>query len=184
MLLFIIKPDFAEAGVNTFQYISCYCLSKGTVIAEIAYKHFNTSHVTVYQRRRSMLPIRKCYFNTSHVTVYLHQCFAVLCNNNHFNTSHVTVYHKLTCFCVTIFFYFNTSHVTVYPDQLLGKRPKEIFQYISCYCLSIRFAEEGIPLIDFNTSHVTVYRGQVIDAITEKDFNTSHVTVYPGITDQ
>ena len=54
-----------------------------------------------------------------------------------------------------------------------------LFQYISCYCLS------GLSLglfndqADFNTSHVTVYllqqRRSVLFAF---NFNTSHVTVY------
>ena len=75
--------------------------------------------------------------------------------------------------------YFNTSHVTVYHDKgicllyaglisihlmllfirtgILRTTIKGIFQYISCYCLSVVSSNVILALTDFNTSHVTVY---------------------------
>ena len=54
-----------------------------------------------------------------------------------------------------------------------------LFQYISCYCLS------GLSLglfndqADFNTSHVTVYPCCTSEkSLVQLHFNTSHVTVY------
>jgi len=81
-----------ERGKITFQYISCYGLSRTALAKELEQNCFNTSHVTVYQakadRRQSgrvvsiHLMLRfisqttetesyMCGFNTSHVTVYL-----------------------------------------------------------------------------------------------------------------
>ena len=56
----------------------------------------------------------------------------------------------------------------------------QIFQYISCYCLSISSVLRKLIAIDFNTSHVTVYLYfHLQDQLSQVDFNTSHVTVYP-----
>ena len=55
----------------------------------------------------------------------------------------------------------------------------QIFQYISCYCLSISSVLRKLIAIDFNTSHVTVYLYfHLQDQLSQVDFNTSHVTVY------
>ena len=52
---------------------------------------------------------------------------------------------------------FNTSHVTVYPINVDKEIVEEVFQYISCYCLS-RLAKDILNIYGyFNTSHVTVY---------------------------
>ena len=100
----------------------------------------------------------------------------------------------------TRLFNFNTSHVTVYLDETGENKTLELFQYISCYCLSrsrrLRPALKSISIhlmllfiecrkwnacgvFYFNTSHVTVYqfRLHTIRALTVH-FNTSHVTVY------
>ena len=59
-------------------------------------------------------------------------------NLKHFNTSHVTVYHKGTQLRKEQTKNFNTSHVTVYRRHTGNDHPVSEFQYISCYCLSIR----------------------------------------------
>ena len=70
MLLFIYMGDYNSDMLKIFQYISCYCLSFGTILIMVYYGYFNTSHVTVYQ----CVPLWESktirYFNTSHVTVY------------------------------------------------------------------------------------------------------------------
>ena len=94
---------------------------------------------------------------------------------------------------------FNTSHVTVYRRHTGNDHPVSEFQYISCYCLSIRitipFYSTKISihlmllfigcstsfrlLLHFNTSHVTVYQVEIAGKkYTWTHFNTSHVTVY------
>ena len=55
----------------------------------------------------------------------------------HFNTSHVTVYHGASGQQLMENENFNTSHVTVYPARWGVYVGEMIFQYISCYCLSV-----------------------------------------------
>ena len=77
-----------------------------------------------------------------------------------------------------------------------------LFQYISCYSLSVQGAAEMPWLISFNTSHVTLYLRQASyiqssvlvsihlmllfiefmrdNYLTPSCFNTSHVTLYPN----
>ena len=53
------------------------------------------------------------------------------------------------------------------------------FQYISCYCLSIKHQIIHLCLNYFNTSHVTVYLCSFSAYVAHSsNFNTSHVTVY------
>ena len=140
-------------------------------------------------------------FNTSHVTVYLaddapqypvaeFQYISCYCLSVHgqltgivfpyFNTSHVTVYRRPDVTYLLAVINFNTSHVTVYLNPDIDDRKINIFQYISCYCLSYTFEWLQCRTLDFNTSHVTVYLLVARLAEQEReDFNTSHVTVYP-----
>ena len=63
-------------GCNTiigFQYISCYSLSNGFIVAYIFPIRFNTSHVTLYPCNTSSTSTSSKRFNTSHVTLYLVQ---------------------------------------------------------------------------------------------------------------
>ena len=56
--------------------------------------------------------------------------------SQYFNTSHVTVYPLLVLMMALVIAYFNTSHVTVYPEGEKTMANMNLFQYISCYCLS------------------------------------------------
>ena len=51
MLLFIGLFNLATKGCDSFQYISCYCLSYTNHCFRLVHIHFNTSHVTVYRTR-------------------------------------------------------------------------------------------------------------------------------------
>ena len=55
-----------------------------------------------------------------------------------FNTSHVTVYHLFYLDKDIPNEYFNTSHVTVYLNSATLLSNSLLFQYISCYCLSLK----------------------------------------------
>ena len=129
-----VQPD--DNACVLFQYISCYCLS--VTITQIAkdYGNFNTSHVTVY-------PLVQAARYSSVLFQYI-SCYCLSIRHMekqkkhiYFNTSHVTVYLIKEMKYTQWLEYFNTSHVTVYllcfPDNLL----QQIFQYISCYCLSV-----------------------------------------------
>ena len=81
--------------------------------------------------------------------------------------------------CTQIRLHFNTSHVTVY--QLLEgcKVSESSFQYISCYCLSLRCNNPNQSAPSFQ--YISCYCLSVLShQITSYQwhFNTSHVTVY------
>ena len=133
----------------------------------------------LFIRKIEFIPIGFKHFNTSHVTVYRSTIYINVTIYTDFNTSHVTVYHHkllpfcpifsfqyISCYCLSIcpvfldssFLDFNTSHVTVYLYVVKGFQGDNLeFQYISCYCLS-KYKSLSFNIIgDFNTSHVTVY---------------------------
>ena len=125
----------------------------------------------------------------------------VMCINTDFNTSHVTVYHQ------EISIYTVQLHISIHLMLLfisaIFNHPQFFvkFQYISCYCLSIRNGKKEQNSYNFNTSHVTVYRyvtyhkngiktfqyiscyclswTTITTIFYYINFNTSHVTVYP-----
>ena len=96
---------------------------------------FNTSHVTVYRRKKRKI------VDCTYISIHLMLLF-ILARTSFSRTSE----------------HFNTSHVTVYRWKSRCWMEKIKFQYISCYCLSVTEACCHLQIIDFNTSHVTVYR--------------------------
>ena len=123
MLLFIGLFNLATKGCDSFQYISCYCLSVHSpprlvgilisihlmllFIEQVLLKssmicHFNTSHVTVYHRQEND---RSSSFRISIHLMLLFirfrsdtsESYAISSGTGqpplNFNTSHVTVYH-------------------------------------------------------------------------------------------
>ena len=138
---------------------------------------FNTSHVTVYQFSQIRL-IFVCL-----ISIHLMLLF-IRTSEQQQDTERISIHLMLlfiicpsrrACICAN----FNTSHVTVYLLSKYDTNSKAVFQYISCYCLSICPVEHGDISLHFNTSHVTVYRYRFSRMITlVYYFNTSHVTVY------
>ena len=123
----------------TFQYISCYGLSRKNLTSGEKIHHFNTSHVTVYPVEEVKKDKTNFHFNTSHVTVYLIMLAFKGFNENHFNTSHVTVYHQRhinkwldNWISIHLMLRFIAC---VLADVCLSLYR---FQYISCYGLSAR----------------------------------------------
>ena len=121
-----------------------------------------------------------------------------------FNTSHVTVYLPFLISKLFFLIHFNTSHVTVYQKANLHARMASAFQYIPCYCLSIKFygivsqtcefqyipcycLSSWLELITFNSlkfQYIPCYCLSFIEEHSRKRntyFNTSHVTVYHTI---
>ena len=101
---------------------------------------------------------------------------------------------------ITLLAYFNTSHVTVYLFWWIHYRVQIIFQYISCYCLSLNTSSVLIPfLISIHLmllfillpvcsllcmSRISIHLmllfiefGRFLNKLSDH-FNTSHVTVY------
>ena len=156
MLLFIGCRSFLTPDRFTFQYISCYCLSRRFLMRRKANANFNTSHVTVYPRNYFSAICFKRHFNTSHVTVY--RLIPV-------RTVIIVAFQYISCYCLS--------------EPVRSQDMNCVFQYISCYCLSasmlqnisqtaisihlmllfIRISFHLFPVfLYFNTSHVTVYR--------------------------
>ena len=164
---------------HAFQYISCYCLSKGSLWNIPTKQHFNTSHVTVYQGYHKagkevwdisihlmllfITPGQASAIRLIYISIHLMLLFI---NNETAQVAQEILFQYISCYCLS------PSGCTT----LVAVAP---FQYISCYCLSvIRIAIAGADGY-FNTSHVTVYRRYREPASNiVTDFNTSHVTVY------
>ena len=106
------------------------------------------------------------YFNTSHVTVYQVEIAGKKYTWTHFNTSHVTVYQSFRTIMIRLRRHFNTSHVTVYHLTVdFNDSDIILFQYISCYCLSIRrtdFIAGGYISIHLMLLFITV-AGKIIE---------------------
>ena len=142
MLLFIavLKEDFEQ--YFAFQYISCYSLSGFVQYPIFNCNSFNTSHVTLYliSRRKSL--------QSSSVSIHLMLLFigdadaAQSGDEDSFDTSHVTLY-------------------LVQPDFYLLV---DVFQYISCYSLSLTRPCFFAAFSSFNTSHVTLYLKAVVSS--------------------
>ena len=147
--------------------------------------NFNTSHVTVYHSRASFCNSFNIHFNTSHVTVYQQR-------NCTGSTRDIISIHLMLLF-ITVWMYHPCSRCSISIHLMLlficnqncDSRCGWLFQYISCYCLSVLSNHLGQRLRHFNTSHVTVYLfPEIVFFWTFSNFNTSHVTVYQkGVPD-
>ena len=115
----------------------------------------------------------------------------------------------ISCYCLSfavwrplrIFLYFNTSHVTVYRTRVIrngevvkisihlmllfirmaavGGERSIVFQYISCYCLSVSGFDSFISAHLFQYISCYCLSGLSLGLFNDQaDFNTSHVTVY------
>ena len=204
MLRFIKKNPKVFIQCSWFQYIPCYGLSGYGRLTDKAQEHFNTSHVTVYQKCSYHCQFLIGHFNTSHVTVYhaFHTRSPQV--NLYFNTSHVTVYriqkfyicrgnrisiHPMLRFIMfrlmlrLMLRHFNTSHVTVYHQhQNHSTYQTDHFNTSHVTVYQYQFARNWFTINHFNTSHVTVYPR--LSARMQRictNFNTSHVTVYHSI---
>ena len=98
---------------SVFQYISCYCLSASTASASTISSNFNTSHVTVYQWYYDSRLFTFIDFNTSHVYPELIQKWTML-----------------KCISIHLMLLFIRM-------AAVGGERSIVFQYISCYCLSV-----------------------------------------------
>ena len=184
---------------------------------------FNTSHVTLYQdypaadRSENIVSIHLMLLfitaegvkvDLSNVFQYI-SCYSLSLRQiqlqtliSRFNTSHVTLYRSIWCwFCRgrSVSIHLMLLFIQEGSYGMLGNT---LFQYISCYSLSLAQASANANTNGFNTSHVTLYPNQFIkfsnansfqyiscyslSAFARKylqearSFNTSHVTLYPA----
>ena len=122
-----------------FQYISCYSLSDTTpspVPGKCLFQYISCYSLSKYDCWIARYPAGfqyiSCYSLSGRATVWKHinQCF---------NTSHVTLYPLSVKALKTLSKCFNTSHVTLYPKCHQSQKTYILFQYISCYSLSLVF---------------------------------------------
>ena len=119
-----------------------------------------------------------------------------------FNTSHVTLYQVPVSLADRLLLCFNTSHVTLYHMGRQREYGRKVFQYITCYSLSIDHPKYGqyvwmfqyitcyslsvCPDVQFFGykvfQYITCYSLSNLQSskiIVCRSFNTSHVTLYP-----
>ena len=199
MLLFIILSNTVYHILSIISIHLMLLFIKMIRLERANVMHFNTSHVTVYQK--ALFGISQ----PSNISIHLMLLFIFLIRTPHtfianFNTSHVTVYHYPGFFCSALrkFQYISCyclSRITL--SQLLKSSS---FQYISCYCLSTCFynarayiyisihlmllfivsdleSTSGVLIISIHLMLLFIKVG-TWQTLQLNNFNTSHVTVY------
>ena len=103
---------------------------------------FNTSHVTLYHMaaKANLIMTKFQYISCYSLSFDLPRIHH---NSQCFNTSHVTLYPSFWSFSKFPASRFNTSHVTLYQVWCKEVAFDILFQYISCYSLSLR--QLGLP---------------------------------------
>ena len=173
-------PGFFCSALRKFQYISCYCLSQGNTVKEGANKKFQ--YISCYCLSPSHWEWPPGVWISIHLMLlFINQDHHTFLQYQDFNTSHVTVYrirtvwvwkhngisiHLMLLFITTSYLYITLQIIISIHLMLLfiGFALYEsgntmVFQYISCYCLSLYQHSWMCLHQDFNTSHVTVYQG-------------------------
>ena len=119
-----------------FQYISCYSLSVSPFVSANVLGRFNTSHVTLYLRKRFFNGIPDCV-SIHLMLLFIPEDFLPVISSVKFQ--------YISCYSLS----FNAARDAV---------KSALFQYISCYSLSWTPVVSILVSISFNTSHVTLYR--------------------------
>ena len=135
MLLFIQGRTFHRIYLRTFQYISCYSLSKLWTDLYMLEIGFNTSHVTLYRIWRTR--------TSRNIWVSIHLMLLFIAGRN----SHIRdfqTFQYISCYSLS-------------PTCGQNLPPEQMFQYISCYSLSWKKLIGNANTARFNTSHVTLY---------------------------
>ena len=157
MLLFIATVLSNNKIISKFQYISCYCLS----FLHIEWRNifFRFQYISCYclSSRTLLFHCLIMHFNTSHVTVYPFPYRQPVLRS--VISIHLMLLFIKTFSCVhmptDVFQYISCYCLS---RQSAGHSDRNcIFQYISCYCLSNRRHTVSTKYSHFNTSHVTVY---------------------------
>ena len=179
MLLFIHPWKDGPAGIRSFQYISCYSLSKEVINMKKTLSRFNTSHVTLYPKRNNFKSV------LDRVSIHLMLLFIVSAVSGApliSSFQYISCYSLSEKFAVSDYIVNKFQYISCYSLSFTGRREKrEIavsihlmllfirvatviescfakFQYISCYSLSALYYSDQALETCFNTSHVTLYR--------------------------
>ena len=135
MLLFIDEHSVRDPDLIVISKHLMLLFIKTLFSYRLLLENFKTSHVIVYRGEFRLDRLDKS------ISKHLMLLFIVFKNLSattllHFKTSHVIVYRRTKSGCDTAY---------------------DIFQNISCYCLSVIFDSEFRRAVYFKTSHVIVY---------------------------
>ena len=129
-------------SITIFQYISCYCLSL------LPFRLYDPvllfQYISCYCLSSPGFNVGLSYSRFQYISCY---CLSLI--GVHFQRGHRISIHLMLLFIISGFIiprvkcHFNTSHVTVYLGHRVMELIKDIFQYISCYCLSRRRKDNG-----------------------------------------
>ena len=181
MLLFIFGISAIAPVASTFQNISCYCLSAFPVVRALMLFYFKTSHVIVYHPQLTMYPFAILFQNISCYCLsgnWLTRCKILF----HFKTSHVIVYRWMVC--ISREFMKISKHLMLLfiPDNMISVIDVNLFQNISCYCLSSCSiaGRKGTNISKHLMLLFICHRWTI--CYTNSYFKTSHVIVYHCFT--
>ena len=106
---------------------------------------FNTSHVTLY-RQRNTLPVLYLYGVSIHLMLlFINKTGGVSCTLYRVSIHLMLLFIQKTWFIWDRTLSFNTSHVTLYLSNHAGPKSSiALFQYISCYSLSVLLCSESV----------------------------------------
>ena len=201
MLLFICNAPTLRCKSQDFNtsHVTLYPVLDSGVLHQR--NCFNTSHVTLYLRAEAPRTIRGMV--SIHLMLlfiengkWLHlpmesfqyiSCYSLsplprmhTIRLESFNTSHVTLY--LLLMDGALRNHFVSIHLMLLFIEVKDQFGLEasLFQYISCYSLSVCPEPGCNVVVGFNTSHVTLYLQSSLSCRPQTQrFNTSHVTLYP-----
>ena len=154
--LYLQNVDYGKMAKG-FQYISCYSLSQ-TQFPRQAERNVSIHLMLLFIRVRKML-LATAYVVSIHLMLlFIQRDFSRSAFLISFNTSHVTLY--LACsmssyHCSSLFQYISCYSLSITAEKALELG--FMFQYISCYSLSAAGVTTGGRKWCFNTSHVTLY---------------------------
>ena len=137
MLLFIPCNNIRYCYGCIFQYISCYCLSIWDRLTEKDKENFNTSHVTVYLYS---LFIAFLYSSFQYISCY---CLS-LSISGYVPLGLISIHLMLLFICSVYRVVLHNLSISIHLMLLFiisswnGQTILNVFQYISCYCLSNR----------------------------------------------
>ena len=178
MLLFIINDADGAAERMSFQYISCYCLSRIFIELYTIFQSFQ--YISCY----CLSLLRDCR-SCIRIQISIHLMLLFIASGKGLGDEDYE-FQYISCYCLSLpgrivsvlTMDFNTSHVTVYQALQIKKSMFSVFQYISCYCLSECLGRKhGINQISIHLMLLFIDVGQERMDIL-RYFNTSHVTVY------
>ena len=138
-------------SITIFQYISCYCLSL------LPFRLYDPvllfQYISCYCLSSPGFNVGLSYSRFQYISCY---CLSLI--GVHFQRGHRISIHLMLLFIISGFIiprvkcHFNTSHVTVYHVAHGGYNAACLFQYISCYCLSLLV--DSLPCPDHISIHL------------------------------